>query len=225
MGRCAYGGPAHFIFQKDAAQGLAKRLRRRQLEHPNVRNAYAPVAGWTQSGVDPKRAEAGLNRLLLPCPAPLAPGRPRQQPLTPAVQSGKDRLVLAFMGALALDQANVAARDAQACVRTERSKRGIALSLVCRAGVASAAPALPDRPVRLAYGAAAPPSDAASHPGGRRGDAPFTCVTKGYSRCDHPDPRQCRGPQFAGFPAARSAGRSARRARRRRALPAGPETD
>jgi hypothetical protein len=98
MGRCASRVPAHFIF---AAQGSAKRPTRRQLQYPNVQR-LPPVAGWTQSGVDPKRVEAGINRLLLPCPARLRPADHRQHPLTPAVQLGKDPPGPRFMGALAL---------------------------------------------------------------------------------------------------------------------------
>jgi hypothetical protein len=180
MGRCAWRVPAHFIFRKDAAQGSAKRLAPAAAAVPRTFKRQPPVAGLDAGWIDPTRVEAGLNRLLLPCPARLRPAEPGSNRWTPQ-SIGDDPPGPRLRARWPWTRPEVEARDAQACVRTERSNRGIALSLVVVLAPLPTAPAFPDRPVRLRTGAAAPPSDATSHPGGRRGDVSFTRLTKGVS--------------------------------------------
>src|SRR5882724_186882 len=107
-----------FIFRK-AARGSAKRPAAASPE----RSSLPPVPGWTQPESIPKPVEAGLNPLLLAVPGPLAPGRHRQAtPCAPQVLAGVGPAWPALMGALALGQAEVAARDAQTCGRNDRSE-------------------------------------------------------------------------------------------------------
>ncbi len=85
--RLARAGPFHFRRTKGPPRGRCGG----SCISPNVQS-LPPVAGWTQSGIDPMRVEAGLNRLLLPCPARLRPADDRQHPLHPTGQLGRTRL-------------------------------------------------------------------------------------------------------------------------------------
>ena len=88
MGWCASRVPAHFIF---AAQRVRQEAVRRQLHFPE-RSIATPGRRLDAVRNDPMRVEAGLNRLLLPCPARLRPADDRQHPLHPTGKLGRTRL-------------------------------------------------------------------------------------------------------------------------------------
>jgi hypothetical protein len=160
---------------------------------PNV-HRLPPVAGWTQSGIDPMRVEAGLNRLLLPSPARLRPADNRQHPLHPTDNWGGP--AWPRLGALALCQAGV---EGSRCAspRPERSFRpGIAV-LMRRAVAAVAAPASQTGRSHFLPGPRPRRRMPFASPGGRRGDVPLERQRKD-SRYHHPDPRQCRGVRGSG---------------------------
>jgi hypothetical protein len=128
MGWCASRVPAHFIL---AAQGSAKRPTRRQLHFPNVQS-LPPGRRLDAVRKDPKRVEAGINRLLLPCPARLRPAEPGSNRWTPQ-SIGDDPPGPRLRARWPWTRSEVEARDAQACVRNESSERGIAeLCASCR---------------------------------------------------------------------------------------------
>ncbi len=168
-------------------KGSAKRPMRRQLHFPERSIAYPPVAGWTQSGIDPMRVEAGLNRLLLPCPARFRPADDRQHPLHPTGKLGRTRL--AALGRAGPVPGSGRARDAQVRGRNARSDPA-SRSLCVVPKPPLAAPASQTGRSHVSSGAAAPPADAASHP--PAGAAATSLRTKGTSM-PSPNPRQCRG--------------------------------
>ncbi len=148
--------PLSFPESRTGSTGSA----RRQLYFPSVRRYPRSPAGRSPVRTQ-ERVEAGLNRLLLAVPGPLAPGRNRQHPTAPHSKTGMTRLAPPT-GALALCQARVEARDEQVRGVPSSGPRHRRACASCRRRNCGAG--IPDRPVTIFSGAAAPPPDAASHP-------------------------------------------------------------
>jgi hypothetical protein len=138
------------------------------------RSSPTPGRRLDAAGVDPKRVEAGFNRLLLPCPAPLAPGRRSAATAVPHSSIGEGSAWSSPSGALALDQA----WSRLAMRKPARGPKGPTAAspepcASCRHCLWRLRHSQTGRS-NLRTGAAAPPSDAPPHPGGRRGDVSFT---------------------------------------------------
>jgi len=136
------------------------------------------------------RVEAGLNRLLLPCPARLRPADNRQHPLHPTGKLGRTRLA-ALWARWPCARLGSKARDAQVRGRNARSGPGIA-ELMRRAEAAPTVPASQTGRSHFFFRGRGPAAGCRfASPGGRRGDVPWNESERILMRS--PNPRQCRG--------------------------------
>jgi len=172
MGWCVHSAPAHFHFPEGRSR-VRKETHAAQLYSLNVRR-LPPVPGWTQSGIDPTRVEAGINRLLLPCPARLRPADPGGNRCTPQ-SIGDDPPGPRLYGRSGPGPGRGHGSRC-ASLRADRkvqARHRLEPCASCRRCLGNSGTPRPAGQT-LRTGAAASPSDAALHPGGRRGDV-CTC--------------------------------------------------